>query len=72
MLNFLKSWINKEPENTDILLEHFGYTGEVFDILLEHFGYKGKVFDIVFRERKSNEFFSFITIELLISILKSL
>lgn len=51
MLNFLKSWISKEPENTD------------FIISLEHFGYKGKVFEIVYRERRRNEFLPFETVE---------
>lgn len=52
ILNFLKnSWINKEPENADIIIS------------LEHFGYKGKVFEIICRERRSNEFFPLITVE---------
>ena len=46
-----KSWINKEPENTD------------FIISLEHFGYKGKVFEIVYRERERNELLPLITVE---------
>lgn len=52
ILNFLKnSWINKEPENVDIIIS------------LEHFGYKGKVFEIICRERRINETFPLITVE---------